>query len=182
MRPHLHLGDCGIGPIAPITPASAGPGERGAALVEFALAIPLLLVVIAGIVDFAFVFQRYEVITNAAREGARLASLPEYTDDALVRARVRSYVQNGLSLSTSSLNDVMPTSPEAVDVTHETFPVPKAGGATENIQTTTVTVNYQHSFILIGPLLQLVNGSWGGAINLRSSSQMRLESTVAAGS
>ena len=45
---------------------------------EFALTLPLLLVVIAGIVDFGFVFQRYEVITNAAREGARLASLPGY--------------------------------------------------------------------------------------------------------
>ena len=47
-----------------------GRGERGAALVEFALALPMLLVVLAGIVDFGFVFQRYEVITNAAREGA----------------------------------------------------------------------------------------------------------------
>jgi Flp pilus assembly protein TadG len=170
--------NCGSGPITPIRCGSARPGERGAALVEFALAVPLLLVVIGGIVDFAFVFQRYEVITNAAREGARLATLPEYTDDALVRARVRAYVQNGLSLSSASMNDVMPTSPEAVDVTHQTFAVPKAGGATENIQTTTVTVNYQHNFLLIGTLLQLVHGSWGGPINLRSSSQMRLESTV----
>ena len=60
---------------------STGGAERGAALVEFALAVPLLLVVIAGIVDFGFVFQRYEVITNAAREGARLASLPGYDAD-----------------------------------------------------------------------------------------------------
>ncbi len=58
-------------------------GERGAALVEFALALPLLLVVLAGIVDFGFVFQRYEVITNAAREGARLATLPGYDSTAV---------------------------------------------------------------------------------------------------
>ena len=71
---------------------SARLGERGAALVEFALAVPLMLVVIAGIVDFGFVFQRYEVITNAAREGARLATLPGY-DDAMVEspgARIRA--------------------------------------------------------------------------------------------
>ena len=37
-----------------------------------------LLVVIAGIVDFGFAFQRYEVITNAAREGARLGSMSGY--------------------------------------------------------------------------------------------------------
>jgi Flp pilus assembly protein TadG len=174
----------GYGPrlMAPIRHRGAGGGDRGAALVEFALALPLLLVVIAGIVDFAFVFQRYEVITNAAREGARLASLPEYTDDALVRARVRSYVQNGLSLSPGALNSVMPVSPDAVSVTHGTFTVPKPGGTTEDVDSTTVTVNYQHNFLLLGPMLSLINGSWGGTITLTSSSQMRLETSVGAGS
>ena len=145
---------------------------------EFALALPMLLVVIAGIVDFGFVFQRYEVITNAAREGARLASLPEYTDDALVKPRVRSYVQNGLGLSSSAMDAVMPTSPDAVTVTHTTFPVPKPGGTTEDIETTIVAVNYQHSFMLLGPMLSLINGSWGGNITLTASSQMRLESST----
>ena len=68
--------DCSCGRIPPITLQKRRRGERGAALVEFALAVPLLLVVIAGIVDFGFAFQRYEVITNAAREGARMATLP----------------------------------------------------------------------------------------------------------
>ena len=39
---------------------------------------PLLLFVILGIVDFGFLFQRMEVVTNAAREGARIAVLPGY--------------------------------------------------------------------------------------------------------
>ena len=47
--------------------------ERGAELVEFALVFPTLLLVMLGIADFGFLFQRYEVITNAAREGARVA-------------------------------------------------------------------------------------------------------------
>jgi Flp pilus assembly protein TadG len=166
--------------LRPINPQGTGAAEGGASLVEFALALPLLLVVIAGIVDFGFVFQRYEVITNAAREGARLASLPEYTDDALVKARVRSYVQNGLSLSTSALDSVMPLS--SVTVAHDTFPVPRPVGPDEDIDTATVTVSYQHNFLLLGPLLSLINGSWGGAITLTSSSQMRLESQAGAGS
>ena len=69
--------------------------ERGAELVEFALVLPLLLVLIGGIVDFGFLFQRYEVVTNAAREGARLASLAGYTD-AAARTRVREYIRVGL--------------------------------------------------------------------------------------
>ena len=57
-----------------------GRSEDGAQLVEFALVLPLLLLVVLGIAEFGFIFQRYEVITNAAREGARLAVLPGYDD------------------------------------------------------------------------------------------------------
>jgi Flp pilus assembly protein TadG len=51
--------------------------ETGAELIEFAFVLPLLLLVIVGIFDFGFLFQRYEVVTNAAREGARAAVLPD---------------------------------------------------------------------------------------------------------
>lgn len=66
-------------------------GARGAELIELALVLPLLLLLIGGIVDFAFMFQAFEVINNAAREGARVAVLPGYTtSDA--QARVAAYV------------------------------------------------------------------------------------------
>ena len=53
---------------------------------------PTLLLVMLGIIDFGFLFQRYEVVTNAAREGARVAILPGYeaSIDANVTARVES--------------------------------------------------------------------------------------------
>src|SRR6185369_3492982 len=69
-------------------------GELGAELIEFALVLPLLLLLVLGIVDFGFMFQRLEVVTNAAREGARIAVLPSY-DTADVRARVNSYLLEG---------------------------------------------------------------------------------------
>ena len=101
--------------MAPIRPLRSKFGERGAALVEFALVAPLLLVVIAGIVDFGFLFQRYEVLTNAAREGARLGSLPGYvtcgTASTAVDQRVRSYVQQGLSLTAAQVTAAMPAPP-----------------------------------------------------------------------
>ena len=53
--------------------------ERGQAVIELALTLPLLLVVVFGIIDFGFMFQRYEAVTNAAREGARLGVLADYT-------------------------------------------------------------------------------------------------------
>ncbi len=69
-------------------------GERGSELVEFALVFPLLLLVVLAIVDFGFLFQRYEVLTNAAREGARVAVLPGYTT-ADIQARVTSDASAG---------------------------------------------------------------------------------------
>jgi Flp pilus assembly protein TadG len=69
-------------------------GESGAELIEFALVLPLFLLVALGIIDFGFLFQRYEVITNAAREGARVAVLPNYVD-ADVQTRVDQYLTAG---------------------------------------------------------------------------------------
>src|SRR5262249_35015112 len=65
--------------------------ESGAELIEFALTFPLLLLVVMGIIEFGFMFRDYEVITNAAREGARVRVLPAYSaDDAT--ARVNAYL------------------------------------------------------------------------------------------
>ena len=149
--------------------------ERGAALVEFALVLPLLLVVIAGIVDFAFLFQRYEVITNAAREGARMASLssPGTYNDAAVRSHVRSYVMAGLDMS--DLSQVMPTTPDAVQVENVALTVDLGGGDTAIVPARKVTITYKHSFLLLGPMLALINGSWGDTMDIVSTSQMRLE-------
>lgn len=147
---------------------------------EFALTLPLLLVVIAGIVDFGFVFQRYEVITNAAREGARLASLPEYqTNTTMIQDRVRAYVQQGLSLSNASLNAVVPTS--NVVVTNTPFTV-TSGATTYTVQATTVTVTYNHTFLLLQPILGLINKTWGTTMALTASSQMRNEQQIPSGS
>src|SRR5262245_36628295 len=68
--------------------------ERGAELIEFALVLPLLLLLVLGIVDFGFMFQRLEVVTNAAREGARIAVLPGYDTDDVI-GRVTNYMNDG---------------------------------------------------------------------------------------
>ena len=45
--------------------------EVGAAMVEFAIVLPLLLVVLLGIVQFAIFFYQYVIVENAAATGAR---------------------------------------------------------------------------------------------------------------
>src|SRR5207237_26452 len=65
--------------------------DRGAALIEMALTLPLMLLVSAGIFEFGRAYQTWQVLTNAAREGARIAVLPG-TTDANITARVRPYI------------------------------------------------------------------------------------------
>ena len=50
-------------------------GEGGQALVEFALVLPLLLLLLLGIVQFGTVFRDYIALTDATRVGARQASV-----------------------------------------------------------------------------------------------------------
>src|SRR3989337_3484642 len=47
-------------------------GEKGQALVEFALLVPIFLLLLFAIVDFGMGFYSWITVTNAAREGARL--------------------------------------------------------------------------------------------------------------
>jgi len=166
--------------MAPITPSNLDQEERGAALVEFALALPLLLVVIAGIVDFGFTFQRYEVVTNAVREGARMGTLPGYSDPDLIKARVREYVQNGLNLNTASLNLTLPLTD--INVTNPDLTLTLPGGGTATVATVRVDAFYHHNFLLLGPVLSLINKTWGGSITLKGTSQMRLEVAGGGGS
>lgn len=49
--------------------------DRGAAAVEFALVLPLLLLLVFGIIDFGRALNAQVTITQAAREGARLVAL-----------------------------------------------------------------------------------------------------------
>jgi Flp pilus assembly protein TadG len=61
------------------------PGsERGAAAVEFALIVPVLIVLVFGIVQFAIAYNREQGLQAAAREGARLASLPLSTQSEII--------------------------------------------------------------------------------------------------
>ena len=54
---------------------SPRPRDRGAAAVEFALLLPLLLLLVFGIIDFGRALNAQITLTQAAREGARVAAL-----------------------------------------------------------------------------------------------------------
>jgi Flp pilus assembly protein TadG len=133
--------------------------ERGAELLEFALVLPILLFVLAGVLDMGFLFKNYEVVTNAAREGARMASLPGWVETDVV-ARVNSYLAAG---------GLEPTATTVVDN------VTLATGGGRSINGIRVTVAYPHNFMILGPIAQLVQGTSIGGTTLRAVTTMRVE-------
>jgi Flp pilus assembly protein TadG len=141
-------------------------GEQGNSLVEFALVLPLLLLVFAGIVDFGFLFQRYEVVTNAAREGARLAVLPGYTATD-VENRVRAYVREGLGGVAADIDSRTTVALASVPV------APGVGAAFTGAQ---VTVTFTYDYLLLGVMINLATGGdFGRAITVHAVSTMRPE-------
>ena len=78
-------------PVAPRRLLRRFDAEDGAELIEFAMALPLMLVLVTGVFDFGLAFQQYEVVTNAAREGARLGSLGAGYLETDIQARVDAY-------------------------------------------------------------------------------------------
>jgi Flp pilus assembly protein TadG len=136
--------------------------ERGAELIEFAIALPLLIFVLAGIVDFGMMFQAFEAVTNAAREGARVGVLPGY-DPPDVQARVNAY------LTASGLNG-----PRTTTVTN--LPVATPAGV---FTARSVAVQYTYTLAVLGGVAPLFGGTFG-TINLNATSIMRTETQAAA--
>ena len=68
--------------------------ESGASAVEFALLLPVLMMILFGIIEFGLALHRQAILTNASREGARLGivqSVPAITT-AAVDAKIDSYL------------------------------------------------------------------------------------------
>ena len=153
--------------------------ERGQAIVELALTLPLLLLVVLGVFDFGLMFQRFEVVTNAAREGARLAVLPEYqTASGMAQAKQRALdylASGGVSGTLVGGSCMADTTPRAicVAVTKTTTTITGTSPAV-TVDEMVVTVEYVHQHVFVGPVIRLFGGSLGTTA-LRATSRMRVE-------
>jgi Flp pilus assembly protein TadG len=136
--------------------------DAGAELIEFAIVVPLLVLLLAGIFDFGMMFRSFEVVTNAAREGARVCVLPGYAA-ADVQNRVDQY------MAVSGM-----TSPYTVTSAN----VPIATGA-GTFTACSVTVNYTYPFLVLGPIGAAFGGSFT-TLPLQAISVMRTETQAAA--
>jgi Flp pilus assembly protein TadG len=84
-----------------VTRCATGSSRRdhGAVAVEFALVLPLLLILVFGIIDFGRLFNAQVNLTQAAREGARLAALGNPTSVVISRTTAAAPSLSGLSVT-----------------------------------------------------------------------------------
>jgi Flp pilus assembly protein TadG len=132
-------------------------------MIETAIALPLLLVMMVGIFEVGRAYETWQVLTNAAREGARMSVTPSGTS-ANTTALVREYMANG-ALNKSATAAVIVNKGASITVN---------GNA---ISASSVTVDYPFEFIMLGPVLRLVAPSTtaGGAITMHATAIMRNE-------
>ena len=132
--------------------------QKGSAAVEFALVLPVLIVLALGIVEFSVALFDKAVITNASREGARAGivfRVPPVTDGE-ISGIVGSYCQNRL-ISFGTPTQVTST------IARE-----GSGASGDDL---TVQVQYQYQFLAIP---RFITGITGG-IQLDAQTIMRME-------
>ena len=150
---------------------------RGAAAVEFAILLPLLLAIVFGIIELGAVLYNQAVITNASREAARF-SAAFYTNPANATATrpacadiqnyVVSYVNTYfISFTSSSFNASNVSCPTGTPHTNYS-------GFAGYVDT--IRIQYQYNFMLFGNLMGLLTGgTWAPSLTLTAQTAMRDE-------
>lgn len=130
-------------------------GEKGQALVEFSLLVPIFLILLFAIVDFGMGFYSWITVTNAAREGARLGAV------LATQQEIETRVYDSVDLPN--------------EATKMTVTVTNAQG--QPGESVVVKVDYKYDLITpLAGLLQFVSGNTiGPTLTFSSTAEMRLE-------
>ena len=124
-------------------------------MVEFALVLPVLLLLFFGCLKVGLAFFSYEQVTSAANAGARAAAVNRAGDPTGAAVAAAKAISPTLGLSDSQ-----------VTVSYVSTASP-AGAAWSYPGNVTVTVNYPVNFSILGQLQQ--------TLNLQASATKRLE-------
>jgi Flp pilus assembly protein TadG len=123
--------------------------EEGQALVEFALVLPVILLVLVGIVQFGLMFYTYIDLTSATRDAARRVAVSRSTGAGLTQAR---QVVADATTAVNSANATVTLTP---------------GGPWQAGDDVTVRVTYPYSLDVMGLVV------WSGP--MRAESVTRIE-------
>jgi Flp pilus assembly protein TadG len=147
----------------PARDIQARDSRRGAAAVEFALLMPVFLLVVWGIVEFGRAMMVGQLVTNAARHGAREAILDGSTNSA-VEAEVDSFLVNSIG-SAVAASDVTVT----YNVVRDGSSIGSDLASAEPKDMLTVIVQIDHSKVKLLPV------KWLNGVKLTGRCTMRHE-------
>ena len=130
--------------------------DGGQALVEFALIMPFLLLFLVGIIEFGRAWNQHQVITDAAREGARKAAVWDQTItvDSVENTIKRALAAAGINPGSATIGG-QPT------------------WLLDSNENATVSITLPYRFIFFGALKQWTTGE--STVQLRTSVTMRNE-------
>jgi Flp pilus assembly protein TadG len=149
---------------------------RGQALVEFALVVPIMILIFGALVQFAFIFERQIGIENAVRDGARRAATYETVDatDAAVNGPFTwnlVFGSGGLMLTNVQGYDGLAAVSPSVCYRTQT----SANGVSSVM--VKVSVGYRHPLFLplISQILDPLDGTTDGALRVDTSSEFQVQ-------
>lgn len=138
--------------------------SSGQVIVEFTLILPVLLVIVASIIELGLLFYNKQVIANASREGARAGIVRIYDEHGTkivpdIKGTVEDYCRDRLiTFGTADLPSVTPATPTGLN-----YP-----------QDLTVKVSYEYSFIF-SSIMNLFGAKVGPTIEIAATTVMRME-------
>ncbi len=142
--------------------------QKGASTVEFAIVVPLLLLILFGIIEFSILLYDKAMLTNASREGARLGIVfvPD-RDDEIKRGLIEDSIR-------TAVDDYCKDNLISFGNSTVSIPDPDWSGYNSG-DSLTVTVNYKFNFLAFSRLASLYGGNLDDAFNLSAVTIMRLE-------
>lgn len=142
--------------------------ERGAALIESAITIPIILLISVAVFEFGRAYQTWQVLTNAAREGARVSIIAGKSDGQVTTA-VRNYLSIG-GLSKAQSDTVIVTLDRSITIVSPSDP-------TITFDASRITVDYPYDFMVLNGVIRMITpGSrTGEPITMRAVAVMRNE-------
>jgi Flp pilus assembly protein TadG len=123
--------------------------QKGQALVEFAVILPLLLLLIMGIIEFGLMLNSYLTVRNVSREGARAGIVG--------------------STNAEIENTIISTSPN-LEESKLTINITPAEGSRKSGDTLTVQLTYKYELIV-----PIISSLLGNEIDLKAQTSMRIE-------
>lgn len=131
--------------------------QEGQSLVEFALILPVFLILLFGVIEFGLLLYNQHVITNASREGARYG--------IVVRAPRRTAAEITAVVDTYCADHMVTFGPETPPTTNVAFTTQSFG------DDLTVEVTFHYDFLLLPNFI----ANFMGGTDLRAHTTMKYE-------